>query len=196
MCPSITENIVDADDGQETNNASWSSGTVVHAAGRDASSTFNSGYRFQTINIPQGSTINSATLRINVPSVLVGGGAPQLTVYGDFQDDAPGWSGTSRPSQMVKTTASTPYTDSTTGLKNVDVTAIVQEIISRAGWVANNDMRIAIFHTGAGTGYRKINVHDASTYGSPVPAQLLIDYTVGGGGGGTIVRQMMAHHGG
>lgn len=135
------------------------------------------GFRFQTINVPQGATIDSATLTIDVNGV---GGAGSVTayVYGDDVDDAAAWGASSRPSQITKTTAKTSLTgiDSVT-THAIDVQSIVQEIVDRASWVANNDMRFAFL---GGTSERSVSIDDYAATNNTV-ATLDITYTAGGG---------------
>jgi len=137
------------------------------------------GFRFQTINIAQGTTLTSATLTLNRTG---GGGATASTMKGQAIDDAPSWADTSlfSPNTMAQTTASTSLPIVTNGQHTFDVTAICQEIISRAGWVANNNLRIGVTAVPAtrGGGYQYFEDYGAAGTLEP---ELEIIYTAAGG---------------
>lgn len=139
---------------------------------------WNPGFTFTSVNVPQGSTVTSATLTLNCLGTGSGGGAGKI--YGQASDTAAVFTNSARPSQMSKTSASVNTgTISTTGSKAFTVTAIVQEVVNRAGWVANNNMNLAIL-LNAGGGYTTFE--DYQNTGTS-PASLSITYTAGGGGG-------------
>ena len=179
--PTVTEDIAsDADDGFESASI-WQPGYSYVYMGRAGANIFHGGLRFQTIDVPNGASITSAQITIDI----IGGFSPvSLTVYGDDTDSAPVFSDASLPSGVVKTTANTVINPPTTaGLYSFDVTAIVQEIVDRAGWAANNNMRFSILTEGAyASGYHNVQFVDLSTWGDPDVAQLEIIYEVGAGG--------------
>jgi hypothetical protein len=86
-----------------------------------------------------------------------------LSARGVDTDNFTGWSGASSVSSSVAgangTTAATSWSPPgwTSGdadaAQELDVTSIVQEIINRGGWSANNDMGIVISY-GSGSGVR------------------------------------------
>jgi hypothetical protein len=140
-------------------------------------------WRFQTVNVPQGATIDSATLRVDVLQSGTGTG----TLHGQNVDSAPSWADASAngPVQMAKTTATTTFDGfGTTGQKTFDVKTIVQEIVNRAGWAANNDMRIGVGSNAAGAVVKFYEVD----YGSGTAGRLTIDYTAGGGSSAPMFR--------
>jgi hypothetical protein len=147
-------------------NVTWTAGNL------GGGFIYNGGVRFQTINVPQGATINSATLTLNINSNTY---SPTTVVEGDDVDDAAAWSNTSRPSQITPTTATVVFNPVGTGDKAIDVTAIVQEIVNRAGWVANNDMRFGIQNTKADYGY--LLAYDFNVGNTALSARLDIEYT-------------------
>jgi len=140
---------------------------------------YDAGLRFPSVNVPQGSTITSATLTIQVASVFPV--APSGTIWGYATDNASAFSSGTLPAGVAKTTASTAIASATVGSHGYDVTAIVQEIVDRAGWVANNAIGIPILKTGYG-----IAVIEDYQDGLGNPASLSITYA--GGGGGTVGR--------
>ena len=97
---------------------------------------YRPGWRFTGIGIDQGATIDSATLTVNVLNANGASG----TVYGSDIDDMAAWSDSNRPSQQAKTTASAAIDATSTGSKQIDVQAVVQEIVDRAGWANGNDI--------------------------------------------------------
>ena len=103
-------------------------------------STFEvvAGMRFRNIAVAQGDAINSATLTLNITTI---NGSPDTDIYGVDVDDAAEWSNPGNlPSAATKTTANTNFAPTGTGIEVIDVTAIVQEIVNRGGWVSGNDM--------------------------------------------------------
>lgn len=102
------------------------------------------GVRFLNVGVPQGATINTATLTLNIESTS--GFAPSMTATGDNLDNAPAWSDTSRPqSGFTDTTAGTTNSSlPTSGTFTLDIKACVQDIADRAGWSSGNAMRFRI----------------------------------------------------
>ncbi|MFB0515915.1 MAG: DUF2341 domain-containing protein, partial [Candidatus Neomarinimicrobiota bacterium] len=114
---------------------------TAHISG--LSSKYNGGFRFAGIDIPQGSTINSATFSGYIFDHIQGGNL-SATIYGHAADDSPDFT---EPNNHIvdtgvrpRTTASVAWGEEflSTGWKNKDVTSIVQEIINRPGWSNNN----------------------------------------------------------
>lgn len=164
----------DQDDGRGNSTTWYITGPVVR-------STAAAAFRFQTVNVPQGQVLDSATLTINVTNR---GGTESATLAGNNVDSAAAWAGYSAntPLSMSATTANVSWQiPATTGLKNIDVKAICQEIINRAGWAANNNLRLGFTNiSGITTSYAYIE--DYSDPGT-AQAQLVIVYTAGGSAG-------------
>lgn len=98
------------------------------------------GLRFQTVNVAQGVTIDTGTniyLEEHPSHTSVD---HDCNVFGIDEDNTPTFSTGNRPSTRTLTTASTATTlDSTaSSTTTIDVQAIVQEIINRGSWAANN----------------------------------------------------------
>lgn len=134
------------------------------------------GFRFQSIAIPNGATIDSATLTLDITGVS---GSPVLKFYGDDIDNAPGWSTGSRIRDITKTTAAATMSPSTSGTLGISVQAIIQEIINRAGWASGNNLRLAGFDQ-VGSGSNRFSLAD-QFHPTAMEAQLDITYTVVGG---------------
>jgi hypothetical protein len=134
--------------------------------------------RFLSVNIPQGQALDSATFTVNV---TFRSGSQSATLAGQNVDTAPTWANASAfsPKTMAATTANvvTP-TPGAAGLMNVDVKAICQEIINRAGWAANNAIRLGWTVVSAMT-TSYMDFEDFADSGAN-PAKLVIVYTAAG----------------
>ncbi len=112
------------------------------------------GLRFASLAIPQGTTINSATLTISRVKFGFGTNPAHIRIYADDVDDAAAWalgSGTRSVKNITRTTAFGAFTVANTVFASqvVDVRSVIQEIVDRAGWVSGNDMRFALEATDA-----------------------------------------------
>lgn len=143
--------------------------------GRNGSYHYYGGFRFQTIPIPAGVTVNSATLTLRVIAVV---GSPNLNFHGNDVDDAAAWANPgNRMKNITQTTA--VVNDSTwTGAADntVTVTTIIAEILARAGWASNNDIGITARNTG-GTGGSHLIVVAMLEHATLTEPRLSIDYT-------------------
>ncbi|NRQ18359.1 metallophosphoesterase [Ensifer sesbaniae] len=136
------------------------------------------GIRFTGIDIPKGAIITNAYIQFTVDEVSTG--TISLLIRGQDVDDAAAFAATtfnvtSRPA----TDASIAWTpadwavrgEAGAAQRTPDLSAIIQEIVSRDGWAALNDMVFLI--TGSGT--RTARAYD----GSPTAAPLLhVEYTL------------------
>lgn len=180
------------DDGRELYKSSYSnywypepySTYSVNIWGR-TNVNWHGGLRFRSVNVPQGATITSATVTTVVQSVQ---GTPNLTMYGNDVDDAPGWgnTGNNKPHQVVKTTASVGYTPTGSGSYQSNVTSIVQEIVDRGGWSSGNDIRFALINQAVANNNRA-NVWDLKAANGS-EATLDIEYEEGGA---TVVQDII-----
>ncbi|MBI5550464.1 MAG: hypothetical protein HY911_03080 [Desulfobacterales bacterium] len=135
------------------------------------------GLRFQNVQVPQGATIVSASIRFIADEN--GAAASTLTIDAEASDDAPAMNASLNNNISGRTgtaaqvtwspqawTAGDPYSTD-------DISTIVQELVSRAGWASGNDMLFRI----AGTGKRAA---EAREVGSQYGAVLRIAYDDGG----------------
>jgi hypothetical protein len=188
--PTVNESITAGSDDvgsiwNGVNFVSFSSTYGLQAAGHYTAFTFFAGLRFQTVAVPQGATIDSATLTINV---IAQAGTPNLTVYGDDVDDAPAWANpSSRIKDITKTTASANVVNPGTGLEAINVQSIVQEIVNRVGWASNNDMRFGFFDNVGGNNIFNMEALEAA---GTSEADLDITYTAAGSAGQPAVKRM------
>lgn len=139
---------------------------------------YDTGLRWQSVNIAKDTTLTSATLRLYQTGDT---GTLEATIKGIAEDDTATWSSGSRPSQRGKTSATINADEgnwSNWGIGNwiyIDITSIIQEIINRAGWSANNDLAIAI-EEDAYQGFNYIDVRSYEYSGNVHGAKLDIVY--------------------
>lgn len=130
--------------------------------------------RFLNVTVPQGATVSSATLTLNITSLV---GTPNTTLYGVDADNAAAFADPGNlPSAATKTTASADPDPAGTGSKVITITTIVQEIVDRAGWASGNAMAFVVEdNAGSGENYWIAEGYeDAGT----AEATLDITYTV------------------
>lgn len=158
----------------------FTAGQTANTGGRVGASIAYAGLRFQTIAIPNTATIDSATLTLRVTGVF---GSPDVSVYGNDVDDAAVWSDPgNRIKNITKTTAFTQKASWTPDTDNaVDVTAVVAEILARAGWASNNDIAFGIFNNATAAATHAFQFV-ALEHATLTEARLAIDYTDAGGG--------------
>lgn len=118
------------------------------------------GMRFKNLNIPQGATITSAYIQFTVDEVA--SGTTGLTIFGENHGNPATFTTSAHSiSNRVKTAASVswipvPWTvlqQAGADQKTPDLSAVVQSIISRSDWSANNAMVFVITGSGQRTAY-------------------------------------------
>lgn len=159
-----------ADDGYEGGEG-ISTGTV--SAGMSAGITKYAFLRFLNVTVPQGATIDLATLTLNIVDVS----SPDTTLYGVDADNAAAFADPGNlPSAATWTTASADPDPAGTGTKVVTITTIVQEIVDRGGWASGNAMAfVAAGNSGFFSGWEAEDYEAAGT----AEATLDITYTAG-----------------
>ena len=147
--------------------------------GTDANRPQTAGMRFTEITVPQGATITGAWLQFQVDEVSTA--ATTVSVAGQAADDAGAFTtiaGSISTRPLTSATVSwTPATWPTAGARTADqqtpdLTAVLQEIIDRPGWISGNALVLLV----SGTGERIAESFDGSVLRAPV---LHIEYTVG-----------------
>lgn len=130
--------------------------------------------RFNNVTVPQGSTINSAYIKLY--GYANESGNAYTRFYGIDEDNTADL--TSDPVGRARTTAYTDWDFNAITLNqqySIDITAIIQEIVNRGGWGSNNSL--AIIHVNDGTpisNFRHFkNWHGDSSY----PVKIEINYT-------------------
>lgn len=150
--PTVQTQITDTnDDVYERGSTIWN---LTYPVRNSIDSTGNRmpGLRFPGIAVPQGVTINSATVEGYVYDTGLGDDL-YANVYGHAIDNAPNWVDLPDVDGRPRTTASTTVAQDNLGLgwHGVDVTAIVQEIVNRAGWASGNAMAFMFIPPPPGT---------------------------------------------
>jgi type IV pilus assembly protein PilY1 len=168
------------DDGYETDDTNIQLTETTAYTGVSPGGIFDTGLRWQSINIPQGATISSATLSLYLHAdedIL------SANIRGIAEDNTATWSSGSRPSQRTKTSATITANEANWGNWGVgnwitiSITSVVHEIINRGGWNANNALAIVIEDT-AGSGIHFITTRTYDYAGNVSGAKLDITYTL------------------
>lgn len=146
-----------------------------------ASSRWNGGFCWATVDVPNGATIDTAYIGIYIPFDSIDD--PYCDIYGNDVDDANEFATEADVTSRTLTEASVSWsaTGIGTGWKNTpEIKTVIKEIVDRAGWVANNDMCIlGVGKDDAGPQNLAIYSYDKnSSYG----ATLHIEYTEAAGG--------------
>lgn len=138
------------------------------------------GIRFQNLNIPQGTTILSASIQFTTDET--DSGSTSLTLRGHDTDNASIFSSSDyNISNRTLTSASVAWNNipawntvgqSAANQRTPDVTAIVQEIVNRGGWNSGNAMAFVI----SGTGERTAESYNGDSSKSPV-LTIVADFT-------------------
>lgn len=154
---------VDTDDGAEFDDATWQvQGTDIdgNRVGNAIGSIFDMGMRWDNVTIPNGATITSATIELFM-KFNSGAGDIVTRMQGFDEDDTATFGVSARPSQRTQTTALVDRTYTNAGdwvdetyLALDDVTAIVQEIVDRGGWVSGNAIGFVLKDNGSAANER------------------------------------------
>ena len=132
------------------------------------------GIRFLNISIPAGSVITNAYISFKAKDSE--SDATNLVIKGEGSDDAARFtnntgdiSGRPVTDAQVNWNNMPPWTDNST-YESPDIASLVQEIVSRAGWISGNDMVFIIM----GSGQRRVDSYNGSNSNAPL---LHIEYT-------------------
>ena len=179
--PTVNEIVgVGTDDGHEYPQDTWTSNVCWF--GHYGASDLWACTRFQTVNVPNPATIDSATYTLTEKSDEGGTYTVDATVRAQAIDDAAAPAAGNLPSDMTLTAAGTNVSYVSTSWtideeSEITVTSIIQEIVDRAGWAANQDMNIVIVNNGT-TGDKDLEFYDY-TGSVTACATLDITYTAG-----------------
>jgi len=138
------------------------------------------GIRFLNINIPQGTTILSASIQFTTDQTDTG--STSVTIRGEDIDNANVFSGSDyNISNRTLTSASVAWNNipawNTVGQSGADqqtpdITTIVQEIVNRGGWSSGNALAFVF----SGSGERTAEAYDGSASEAPV-LTIVADFT-------------------
>lgn len=135
--------------------------------GKCSSQGMVSGFRFPGVNLQQGAQIAEAYLAVWADGPY--SNPLEVRFYGEASDGAAVFSNQSKPSDRPLTTAFVnwvvPASDQWPGPPPGEprftpyITAIVQEIVNRSGWVSGNDLAIIVKDVNS-TNYRRVFAFD------------------------------------
>ncbi|MBN1669930.1 MAG: fibronectin type III domain-containing protein [Kiritimatiellae bacterium] len=137
------------------------------------------GMRFSGVAIPQGATILEAWVQFKVDEV--GTASTALRIEGQASEDAAAFTAAANDiSSRPRTAASVgwnPPAWNTVGeagaaQRTPDIAAVLQEIVSRAGWAAGNPLALIV----TGSGERAAESYDGDSSGAPL---LHVEYATG-----------------
>jgi hypothetical protein len=130
------------------------------------------GLRFTGVTIPRGSTIVSAYIQFEADEAT--SVATNLTLYGEYTDDAPTFSRSIGDiSSRTTTSASVIWSDVPSWLtigeadsnqQTPGITNIIQEIVNHSDWMSGNSLVIVI----TGTGERVAESYNGDSNGAPL----------------------------
>lgn len=190
---STSEDVADtADDGSAWSTSWFPNRGEIYAGWSTffGDSARQAGIRYRTLAIPQGATIDSASMQFDKTRIY---GSPQLKIYADDVDDAALWSSGNLPQNITKTTASSAWSPANAaGSDTIGITSVLQEVISRPGWSSSNDIRFGVLDQQGG-GSHLIGFDDAQAGGNSV--HLAVTYTAGGGPTPIAAQRLKSGHG-
>lgn len=171
--------------GYDTAGTSFTVSDLYVSIGRPGSAADeDTGGIVMPLDVPQGATINSATMQLY--NDTVGQDTTKVVrVYADSALTQANFSASDMPSNAVLTTAFGSITDPTitanAAWAAIDIASVIQEIVSNGSWVQNNLIRFVISVV-TPTAYSDNRINAAGTYSntSNEPA-ITVDYTAGGG---------------
>lgn len=181
----ITEN---ADDGRWFELGQFSINAIT--CGHNFGAEFSAFFRFLEVSVPQGVRIDTATLSLNITTAS----SPDCHVYGVDVDNAASFSNPENlPPDAPRTTASTRFQPSSGGIFDIDITAQIQEIIDRVGWVSGNNLALVALNNSEEEGTHLWNAEDFSTGGEHV-ATLTINWSFPPISAGVVYRYVDANN--
>jgi hypothetical protein len=178
------------DDGSSASpGTAWNRTLANFYLNRTSTSTYCAGFRFTTVPIPQGATIDSASWTPYIYSAA--NDSPNHTVYANDVDDAADFS-SGRPNQRAYTDAGVSWegTDIGTGFtQSPDIKAVVQEVVSRDGWASGNNLALLTTDNAGISAFCQVYAWDYT--GNARAAKFNCTYTVGGG---SAIPAIMHHY--
>lgn len=148
--------------------------------------------RFETVDVPQGATITAAKIQLAFHSQINGTGQ-SVTIRGEDTDDASSAaSSCSAFGSATRTSASVSWSFASsmsagTFYDTADISTIIQEIVNRTGWAANNDMQFFFEdHTYVSSTNWLFDFRSKNYSGTTFTPKLVITYTLGLDVGGII----------
>ena len=135
------------------------------------------GVRFQTINIPQGTSPTAAHVEIEL--YLTNYDDVNAKIYCNDVDDAVDFSSDAHVVSRTRTTEYTSWVEDSLGTgfsSSPDIKSVLEEVFARASWVANNDLAVLFI---SNTDFNKNLRRDTYDQSSMYAAKLHIEYAEG-----------------
>ena len=139
------------------------------------------GFRWTNITVSQGATINSGLLDVYHARTPENADHSGMYWYGAKEANMSQWSSEIRPSNRTKTNAALSWAPNLTAPaweNGLNVTSIIQEIVSQGTWVSGNALGLFTDNTLTQEGYAMIEDY---SHANSNEAELTITYTAGGG---------------
>jgi hypothetical protein len=165
------------DDVEESASGSYSASSTDLELVYDGSNQ-KVGIRFPNLTVPAGATITRAYVQFEADETQ--SEATSLSIQGQAADNAVTFSSATKPSTRPRTTAAVgwspvPWTlvsEAGPNQRTPDLSAVVQEVVGRPGWVSGNGLALIV----TGTGHRTTRAYDGKPAGAPL---LHLEYTTG-----------------
>jgi MSHA biogenesis protein MshQ len=169
-----------ADDGYErVDNTTWYGVQTYEYVGITGGITWHGGFRWDSVTIPNGATIDSAYLTFYWNGADHYGSTVVLNVQAWDHDDAPQFDNTNRPSTVTRTTASVSWSVANPGTHpatktSPDIKSVIKEIVDRAGWASGNAINLVCMNSNTGDKFGTIDTYETVSGTKPT---LTITYT-------------------
>jgi hypothetical protein len=142
---------------------------------------FSVSLTFDSVNVPQGATINSAVITV-VSDDAYSGQTINLKIAAVDVDNASPFTQDSDFNNPTLTTAKVDWdlTDNWTfegSFSTVDISTVIQEIVDRGSWVAENNINLLIYNDGSSGDNSRAFMSADHGDGLVVVPKLIIDYT-------------------
>ncbi len=161
-----------ADDSQETGDTPNPTQISLNCA----TSNGYIGLRFQGTGLAKGATINSAVLKLYLPSGSYD--TPNVTQYGQLIPNAPAFTTNANDiSGRTLTQVAVPWTSTASGSgwrQPPDIAAVIQEIVNQDDWVEDNYFAIIMRGNSTTSSPLRISAYEAGMSTRPY---IIIEYT-------------------
>lgn len=166
-----------SDDGRKEKGEVWSDSGQSITIGEGTSDDLIAAFRFLDVTIPQGETINTAT--ITLKANVTDSDNISVTITGIDEDNTGDFS--SDPTARLQTTASVSWSINGATLdateQSPDMALIVQEIVDRGGWSSGNAIGFFVDNDASGNNINlNFYAYDWPTTGPDDAALLAINY--------------------
>lgn len=162
-----------SNDAEQTDTTATVAGAPLELGRTSGGADNTVGVRFTNLNVPKGASVTNATLTFTANATA--STTVNVTVRGEANDNAAAFTtAASNLSSRTSTTASAAWSvgawtaSATTNAVSPNLSTIVNEVISRAGWAPNNSLVLLITNNGT-TGTNRRAAQDAETLAATAP---------------------------